>query len=139
MVLGPRGLKACDLGGCGCPRLRTSPLPPPPLQAGGWGPEWSAAQQATQEAVGRDLAALQRAWEQGGAPAQPHRPCRLVKRDARAVEGPGLRAAELTGALRIRESRLETALGQLQTRCRQELARLAGAEPGLIWILPPGR
>ncbi|XP_044086210.1 tubulin epsilon and delta complex protein 1 isoform X2 [Neovison vison] len=108
-------------------------------KAGGWGPEWSAAQQATQEAVGRDLAALQRAWEQGGAPAQPHRPCRLVKRDARAVEGPGLRAAELTGALRIRESRLETALGQLQTRCRQELARLAGAEPGLIWILPPGR
>uniref|UniRef100_A0A8C7AG40 Tubulin epsilon and delta complex 1 n=1 Tax=Neovison vison TaxID=452646 RepID=A0A8C7AG40_NEOVI len=108
-------------------------------KAGGWGPEWSAAQRATQEAVGRDLAALQRAWEQGGAPAQPHRPCRLVKRDARAVEGPGLRAAELTGALRIRESRLETALGQLQTRCRQELARLAGAEPGLIWILPPGR
>ncbi|XP_059039341.1 tubulin epsilon and delta complex protein 1 [Mustela lutreola] len=108
-------------------------------KAGGCGPEWSAAQQATQEAVGQDLAALQRAWEQGGAPAQPHRPCRLVKRDARAVEGPGLRAAELTGALRIRESRLEAALGRLQTRCRQELARLAGAEPGLIWILPPGR
>ncbi|KAI5767822.1 TEDC1 [Gulo gulo luscus] len=108
-------------------------------KAGGWGPEWSPAQRATQEAVGRDLAALQRAWEQGGAPARPHRPCRLVKRDAGAVEGPGLRAAELTGALRIWESRLETALGRLQTRCRQELARLAGAEPGLIWIPPPGR
>uniref|UniRef100_M3Y9A5 Tubulin epsilon and delta complex 1 n=1 Tax=Mustela putorius furo TaxID=9669 RepID=M3Y9A5_MUSPF len=107
-------------------------------KAGGCGPEWSAAQRATQEAVGQDLAALQRAWEQGGAPAQPHRPCRL-KRVARAAEGPGLRAAELTGALRTRESRLEAALGRLQTRCRQELARLAGAEPGLIWILPPGR
>ncbi|XP_022361196.1 uncharacterized protein C14orf80 homolog isoform X3 [Enhydra lutris kenyoni] len=107
--------------------------------AWGWGPEWSTAQRAIQEAVGRDLAALQRAWEQGGAPALPHRPCRLVKRDARAVEGPGLWAAELTGALRIRESRLEAVLGQLQARCRQELARLAGAEPGLIWILPSGR
>ncbi|XP_047592486.1 tubulin epsilon and delta complex protein 1 isoform X2 [Lutra lutra] len=108
-------------------------------KAGGWGPEWSTAQRAIQEAVGRDLAALQRAWEQGGAPALPHRPCRLVKRDARAVEGPGLWAAELTGALRIRESRLEAVLGRLQTRCRQELARLAGAEPGLIWILPSSR
>lgn len=115
------------------------PPSPSPVQAGGCGPEWGAAQRATQEAVGQDLAALQRAWEQGGAPAQPHRPCRLVKRDTRAVEGPGLRAAELTGALRTRESRLEAALGRLQTRCRQELARLAGAEPGLIWILRPGR
>ncbi|XP_045864880.1 tubulin epsilon and delta complex protein 1 isoform X2 [Meles meles] len=108
-------------------------------QAGGWGPECRARLRATQEAVGRDLAALRRAWEQDGAPAQPHRPCRLVKRDAGATEGPGLRAAALIGALRIRESRLEAALGGLQTRCRQELARLAGAEPGLIWILPPGR
>lgn len=96
-------------------------------------------QRASREAVGRELAALQRAWEQGEALAQPHGPCRLVKRDARASGGPGLRAAELIGALRSRETCLEAELGQLQTRCRQELTRLAGARPGLLWILPPGR
>ncbi|XP_077910445.1 tubulin epsilon and delta complex protein 1 isoform X3 [Halichoerus grypus] len=108
-------------------------------RAGGWGPERTAVQRASREAVGRELAALQRAWEQGEALAQPHGPCRLVKRDARASGGPGLRAAELIGALRSRETCLEAELGRLQTRCRQELTRLAGARPGLLWILPPGR
>uniref|UniRef100_A0A8P0TKW4 Tubulin epsilon and delta complex 1 n=1 Tax=Canis lupus familiaris TaxID=9615 RepID=A0A8P0TKW4_CANLF len=63
-------------------------------RVGGSGSEWSALQRATQEAVGQELAALRRAWEEGGAPAQPHGPCRLVKSDARASGGPGLRAAE---------------------------------------------
>nr|XP_025725017.1 tubulin epsilon and delta complex protein 1 isoform X4 [Callorhinus ursinus] len=108
-------------------------------QAGGWGPEWTAVQRASQEAVGRELAALQRAWEQGEALAQTHGPRRLVKRDAGASGGPGLRAAELIGVLRSRETCLEAVLGRLQTRCWQELTRLAGARPGLLWILPPGR
>ncbi|XP_034848476.1 tubulin epsilon and delta complex protein 1 isoform X3 [Mirounga angustirostris] len=107
-------------------------------RAGGWGPEQTAVQRASREAVGQELAALQRACEQGEALAQPHGPCRLVKRDARASGGPGLRAAELIGALRSRETCLEAVLGRLQTRCRQELTRLAGARPGLLWILPPG-
>ncbi|XP_027428390.1 tubulin epsilon and delta complex protein 1 isoform X2 [Zalophus californianus] len=107
--------------------------------AGGWGPEWTAVQRASQEAVGRELATLQRAWEQGEALAQTHGPRRLVKRDAGASGGPGLRAAELIGVLRSRETCLEAVLGRLQTRCWQELTRLAGARPGLLWILPPGR
>eukprot|EP00071_Canis_lupus_P044597 XP_022278154.1 uncharacterized protein C14orf80 homolog isoform X1 [Canis lupus familiaris] len=107
-------------------------------QVGGSGSEWSALQRATQEAVGQELAALRRAWEEGGAPAQPHGPCRLVKSDARASGGPGLRAAEVIGALRSREACLEAVLRQLQSQCRQELAQLAAALPGLIWILPPG-
>ena len=109
-----------------------------PTQVGGSGSEWSALQRATQEAVGQELAALRRAWEEGGAPAQPHGPCRLVKSDARASGGPGLRAAEVIGALRSREACLEAVLRQLQSQCRQELAQLAAALPGLIWILPPG-
>ncbi|XP_004395691.1 PREDICTED: uncharacterized protein C14orf80 homolog [Odobenus rosmarus divergens] len=108
-------------------------------RAGGRGPERTAVQRASQEAVGRELAALQRAWEQGEALAQPHGPRRLVKRDAGASGGPGLRAAELIGVLRSRETCLEAVLGRLQTRCWQELTRLAGARPGLLWILPPGR
>ncbi|XP_058596500.1 tubulin epsilon and delta complex protein 1 isoform X2 [Neofelis nebulosa] len=108
-------------------------------RVGGWGPEWSAVQRASREAVGLELAALQRAWEQGGAAAQPHGPCRLVKSDAGASEGPGLRAAQVIEVLRSREACLEAVLCQLQRQCRQELARLAGALPGLIWILPPGR
>ncbi|XP_047717102.1 tubulin epsilon and delta complex protein 1 isoform X5 [Prionailurus viverrinus] len=108
-------------------------------RVGGWGPEWSAVQRALREAVGLELAALQRAWEQGGAAAQPHGPCRLVKSDAGASGGPGLRAAQVIEMLRSREACLEAVLCQLQRQCRQELARLAGALPGLIWILPPGR
>ncbi|XP_043413075.1 tubulin epsilon and delta complex protein 1 isoform X2 [Prionailurus bengalensis] len=108
-------------------------------RVGGWGPEWSAVQRALREAVGLELAALQRAWEQGGAAAQPHGPCRLVKSDAGASGGPGLRAAQVIEVLRSREACLEAVLCQLQRQCRQELAKLAGALPGLIWILPPGR
>ncbi|XP_019289770.2 tubulin epsilon and delta complex protein 1 isoform X2 [Panthera pardus] len=108
-------------------------------RVGGWGPEWSAVQRASREAVGLELAALQRAWERGGAAAQPHGPCRLVKSDAGASGGPGLRAAQVIEVLRSREACLEAVLCQLQRQCRQELARLAGALPGLIWILPPGR
>lgn len=96
-------------------------------------------QRASQEAVGRELTALQWAWEQGGALAQPHGPRRLVKRDTGASGGPGLRAAEVIGALRSRESCLEAELCRLQTQCRQELGRLARATPGLIWIPPPAR
>lgn len=108
-------------------------------QVGGLGPEWSAAQQASQEAVGRELAALRQASERGGGWAQPHGPHRLVRSEAGMPGGPGLRAAEVIGALRSRETCLEVTLHRLQGQCRQELATLAGALPGLIWILPPGR
>nr|KAF6270127.1 tubulin epsilon and delta complex 1 [Pipistrellus kuhlii] len=108
----------------------------------GQGPEWSAArqaaQEATREAVGRELAALRQAWERGGGP-QPHGPLRLVRTEAGAPGGPGLRAVEAIGALKSREACLEAALHQLQAQCRQQLARLAGALPGLLWIPPPGR
>uniref|UniRef100_A0A673UUS2 Tubulin epsilon and delta complex 1 n=1 Tax=Suricata suricatta TaxID=37032 RepID=A0A673UUS2_SURSU len=107
-------------------------------RVGGWGPEWNAVQWASWEAVGHELAALQQAWEPGGAAAQPHGPCRLVKSDAGASRGPGLRAAQVIGVLRSREACLEAVLCQLQRQCRQELAKLAGALPGLIWILPSG-
>lgn len=108
------------------------------LQVGGLGPEWSAAQQASQEAVGRELAALRQAWQRGGGWAQPHGPHRLVRSEAGMLGGPGLRAAEVIGALRSQEACLEVTLHRLQEQCRQELATLAGALPGLIWILPPG-
>lgn len=39
--------------------------------------------------------------------------------------------------LSAKEACLKKALHQLQRQCQQELARLAGALPGLIWILPP--
>ncbi|XP_039079889.1 tubulin epsilon and delta complex protein 1 isoform X2 [Hyaena hyaena] len=106
---------------------------------GGWGPEWNAVQQASQEAVECELAALQRAWEPRASMAQPHGPWRLVRSDAGASGGPGLRAAQVIGVLRSREACLEAVLCQLQRQCRRELARLAGALPGLIWILPSGR
>ncbi|XP_015976975.2 tubulin epsilon and delta complex protein 1 isoform X2 [Rousettus aegyptiacus] len=108
----------------------------------GQGPDWDAAQRATQEAVAQELAALRQAWERGGGLAQPHGPHgphRLVRSEAGLLAGPGLRAAEVIGALRSQEACLEVTLCQLQGRCRQELARLAGAAPGLIWIPPPGR
>uniref|UniRef100_A0A8C6EEE6 Tubulin epsilon and delta complex 1 n=1 Tax=Moschus moschiferus TaxID=68415 RepID=A0A8C6EEE6_MOSMO len=104
---------------------------------GGHGPEWRAARRALQTAVAQDLAALQRAWEQDEGRSRPHGPCRLVRTEARVPGGPGLWAAGVTEALRAREACLEAVLSQLQSQCRQELARLAGARPGLIWILPP--
>ncbi|XP_059951501.1 tubulin epsilon and delta complex protein 1 isoform X1 [Mesoplodon densirostris] len=108
---------------------------------GGRGPEWSAARTALREAVGQDLAALRQACERGGgcSLAQPHGPHRLVRTEAGAPGGPGLRAPEVIEALRSREARLEVVLRQLQGQCRQELARLVGAPPGSVWILPPGR
>ncbi|XP_061038694.1 tubulin epsilon and delta complex protein 1-like [Eubalaena glacialis] len=106
---------------------------------GGRGPEWSAARTALREAVGQDLAALRRACERGGSLVQPHGPRRLVRTEAGAPGGPGLRAPEVIEALRSREAHLEVVLRQLQGQCRQELARLVGALPGLVWILPPGR
>ncbi|XP_068847570.1 tubulin epsilon and delta complex protein 1 isoform X2 [Capricornis sumatraensis] len=106
---------------------------------GGHGPEWRAARRALQAAVAQDLAALQRAWEQDEGRARPHGPHRLVRTEARVPGGPGLRAAEVTEALRAREACLEAVLRQLQGQCRQELARLAGARPGLVWVPPPTR
>ncbi|XP_010831218.1 PREDICTED: uncharacterized protein C14orf80 homolog [Bison bison bison] len=104
---------------------------------GGHGPEWRAARRALQTAVAQDLAALQRAWEQDEGRARPHGPRRLVRTEAKVPGGPGLWAAEATEALRAREACLEAALRQLQGQCRQELARLAGARPGLIWVPRP--
>ncbi|XP_072819987.1 tubulin epsilon and delta complex protein 1 isoform X3 [Vicugna pacos] len=106
---------------------------------GGHGPEWSASRRALQEAVRQDLVALQWAWERGGGLAQPHGPHRLVRTEAGAPEGRGLQATEVIEVLRSREACLEVVLGQLQGQCRQELARLVGTLPGLIWIPPPGR
>ncbi|KAM8780422.1 tubulin epsilon and delta complex protein 1 [Rhynchonycteris naso] len=108
-------------------------------RVGGQGPEWSTAQQAVREAVGRELAALQQAWERGGGRAQPHGPHRLVRTEAGAPAGPGLRAAEVIAVLRSREACLEETLRQLQAQCRQQLGRLAGALPGFICIPPPRR
>ena len=110
-----------------------------PVQVGGRGPEWSAVRTALREAVGQDLAALRRACERSGSLAQPHGPRRLVWTEAGAPRGPGLRAPEVIEALRSREAHLEVVLRRLQGQCRQELARLVGALPGLVWILPPGR
>lgn len=108
------------------------------MQVGGWGPGWKATQRASEEAVRQELTALQRAWERGGGLAQPHGPHRLVRSEAGTLGGPGLCATEVIKALRSREACLEAALRQLQGQCRQELARLVGALPGFIWILPPG-
>ncbi|XP_072819986.1 tubulin epsilon and delta complex protein 1 isoform X2 [Vicugna pacos] len=108
-------------------------------RVGGHGPEWSASRRALQEAVRQDLVALQWAWERGGGLAQPHGPHRLVRTEAGAPEGRGLQATEVIEVLRSREACLEVVLGQLQGQCRQELARLVGTLPGLIWIPPPGR
>ncbi|XP_067562891.1 tubulin epsilon and delta complex protein 1 isoform X2 [Pseudorca crassidens] len=111
------------------------------VAVGGRGPQWSAARTALREAVGQDLAALRQACERGGgcSLAQPHGPHRLVRTEAGVPGGPGLRAPEVIEALRSQEARLEVVLRQLQGQCRQELARLVGAPPGPVWILPPGR
>uniref|UniRef100_A0A2I3MPV6 Tubulin epsilon and delta complex 1 n=1 Tax=Papio anubis TaxID=9555 RepID=A0A2I3MPV6_PAPAN len=105
----------------------------------GRGPEWSAARRASRETVEKELGALQRCWEQESGPAPAHGPHRLVRREDGAAGDRDLRAAELIRTLRSQEACLEAVLRQLQGQCRQELARLAGALPGLIWILPPGR
>ncbi|XP_017360935.1 tubulin epsilon and delta complex protein 1 isoform X2 [Cebus imitator] len=105
----------------------------------GRGPEWSAVRRASREAVEKELGALRRCWEQDRDPAQPHVPHRLVRREDGAAGDRDLRAAEVIRTLRSQEACLEAVLHQLQGQCRQELARLAGALPGLIWIPPPGR
>ncbi|KAG8514450.1 Tubulin epsilon and delta complex protein 1 [Galemys pyrenaicus] len=105
--------------------------------AGAGAPEQRASRRAMQKAVACKLAALRQAWGHGGALGLPHGPCRLV-RDS-AVAAGGLQAAQAIGVLRSRVASLEAELQQLQGRCRQELARLAGAQPGLLWIPPPGR
>ncbi|XP_017708314.1 PREDICTED: uncharacterized protein C14orf80 homolog isoform X2 [Rhinopithecus bieti] len=105
----------------------------------GRGPEWSATRRASQETVEKELGALQRRWEQDSGPAQAHGPHRLVRREDGAAGDRDLRAAELIRTLRSQEACLEAMLRQLQGQCRQELARVAGALPGLIWIPPPGR
>uniref|UniRef100_A0A2K6QVS5 Tubulin epsilon and delta complex 1 n=1 Tax=Rhinopithecus roxellana TaxID=61622 RepID=A0A2K6QVS5_RHIRO len=105
----------------------------------GRGPEWSATRRASQETVEKELGALQRRWEQDSGPAQAHGPHRLVRREDGAAGDRDLRAAELIRTLRSQEACLEAMLHQLQGQCRQELARVAGALPGLIWIPPPGR
>ncbi|XP_018865017.1 tubulin epsilon and delta complex protein 1 isoform X8 [Gorilla gorilla gorilla] len=105
----------------------------------GRGPEWSAARRASREAVEKELGALQQCWEQDGGPAQPHGPHRLVRREDGAAGDRDLRAAVVIRTLRSQEACLEAVLRRLQGQCRQELARLVGALPGLIWIPPPGR
>ncbi|XP_050652948.1 tubulin epsilon and delta complex protein 1 isoform X1 [Macaca thibetana thibetana] len=104
----------------------------------GRGPEWSAARRASRETVEKELGALQRCWEQDSGPAPAHGPHRLVRREDGAAGDRDLRAAELIRTLRSQEACLEAVLRQLQGQCRQELAGLAGALPGLIWIPPPG-
>ncbi|KAM9646295.1 tubulin epsilon and delta complex protein 1 [Trichechus inunguis] len=108
-------------------------------QVRGLRPERSAEMRALKEAVGRELATLQQAWEREGGPVRPHRPHRLVRSEAGALPGQGLWAAEAIGALRNKEACLEAVLCWLQGQCQQELARLAGALPGVIWIPPHGR
>ncbi|XP_006902757.1 PREDICTED: uncharacterized protein C14orf80 homolog [Elephantulus edwardii] len=108
------------------------------VQVLGQGPEWSAAMQASQEAVGQELAAIQQAWEGGDHLAQPHGPHRLVRSKTRAPLSRGLWATEAIGALRRKEACLEAALCQLQQHCLRELTRLMGALPGVVWIPPSG-
>ncbi|XP_036987916.2 tubulin epsilon and delta complex protein 1 [Artibeus jamaicensis] len=108
-------------------------------KVGGQSPEWTVAQRAAQEAVGQELVALQQAWEQGGGLARAHGPYRLVRTEAGVPAGLGLQAAQVIRVLQSQEACLEEMLRQLQAQCQQQLARLAGALPSLIWILPPGR
>ncbi|XP_028620277.1 tubulin epsilon and delta complex protein 1 [Grammomys surdaster] len=104
----------------------------------GQGPEWSNSRKALQDAVEQELAALQGSWEQCSNPAHPQRPHRLVRSKDGAPRPQGLQAAEMIRTLSTKEARLKKVLRQLQHQCQQELARLAGALPGLIWVLPPG-
>ncbi|XP_058511423.1 tubulin epsilon and delta complex protein 1 isoform X1 [Ochotona princeps] len=104
----------------------------------GQGPQWSRSRQTVREAVGQALAALQQSWEEGSSPAQPLGPHRLVRSEDGMPASQGLQAAEVIGLLRSQEACLEALLCQLQEQCRRELARLAEALPGLIWIPAPG-
>lgn len=110
------------------------------MQVGGLGqgPEWSNSRKALQDVVEQELAALQGSWEQCSTPAQPQRPHRLVRSKDGAPRPQGLQAAEMIRTLNTKKACLEKVLHRLQHQCRQELARLAGTPPGLIWILPPG-
>nr|XP_005334680.1 tubulin epsilon and delta complex protein 1 isoform X5 [Ictidomys tridecemlineatus] len=105
----------------------------------GRGPQWSSVRKASQEAVDQELAALQRSWEQDRGPTPPQGPHRLVRREESAARTQGLQAAGLAKLLRRQEACLQATLHRLQGQCQQELARLAGALPGLIWIPPPRR
>ncbi|OBS65039.1 hypothetical protein A6R68_06407 [Neotoma lepida] len=104
----------------------------------GQGPEWSTTKKALQEAVEQELVALQGSWEPSGNPAQPQRPHRLVRCKDESPRPPGLQAAEVIRTLSAQEACLKKVLQQLQGQCQQELVRLAGALPGLIWILTSG-
>ncbi|XP_040830904.1 tubulin epsilon and delta complex protein 1 isoform X2 [Ochotona curzoniae] len=105
----------------------------------GQGPQWSRSRQAVREAVSQALASLQQSWEEGGIPAQPLGPHRLVRSEDGMLSSQGLRATEVISLLRSQEACLEALLCQLQEQCRRELARLAGTLPGLVWIPAPGR
>lgn len=109
-------------------------------QVGGLGrqPEWSTTRKALQEAVERELVALQGSWEPSSNPSQPQRPHRLVRSQDELPGRQGLQAAEVIRTLSAQEASLKRALHQLQSQCQRELARLAGALPGLIWIMAPG-
>lgn len=113
----------------------------PSVQVGalGHGPEWSTSRQDLQQAVEQELLALQQSWKQDRYPSLPRRRHRLVKIEAGAAGAQGLPVAEVIRGLKSQEASLEVVLCQLQGQCRQELARLVGTMPGLIWILPPGR
>lgn len=104
----------------------------------GQGPEWGNSRKALREVVERELADLQGSWKLCSTPAQPQRAHRLVRCKDGAPRPQGLQAAEVIRTLSAKEDCLKKALHQLQCQCQQELARLAGALPGLIWILPPG-
>ncbi|XP_006839655.1 PREDICTED: uncharacterized protein C14orf80 homolog [Chrysochloris asiatica] len=101
-------------------------------------PEWRAAMQTTEEAVERELEVLRQTWEQGADLTQLHGLHRLVRSETGALPGWGLHVTEAVGALRSKEACLEAALGWLQEQCRQELTRLVGALPELLWIPPHG-
>ncbi|XP_036062035.1 tubulin epsilon and delta complex protein 1 isoform X2 [Onychomys torridus] len=104
----------------------------------GQGPEWSTTKKALQEAVEQELVALQGSWEPSSNPVQPQRPHRLVRCKEESPRPQGLQAAEVIRTLSAQEACLTKVLHQLQNQCRQELARVASALPGLIWILAPG-
>ncbi|XP_028739498.1 tubulin epsilon and delta complex protein 1 isoform X2 [Peromyscus leucopus] len=104
----------------------------------GQGPEWSTTRKALQKAVEQELVALQGSWEPSSNPVQPQRPHRLVRCKDESPRPQGLQAAEVIRTLSAQEACLTKVLRQLQNQCRQELARMASALPGLIWILAPG-
>ncbi|XP_051008436.1 tubulin epsilon and delta complex protein 1 [Acomys russatus] len=104
----------------------------------GRGPEWSNTRKALEDAVNQELVALQGSWEQSSNPAQSQRPHRLVRRKDGAPRAQGLQATQAIRTLSTQEACLKKVLHQLQSQCQEELARLAGALPGLIWILAPG-